>query len=401
MLKRFLTRTLLEYLNNFPVVALIGPRQVGKTTLALHLRKEMGKASIYLDLEKDSDLRKLKEAELYLTRFNNTLIILDEVQRKPDLFSLLRSLVDERKRKNEPSGHFLILGSASPILLKQSSESLAGRIAYLELNPFNLIEIPSTAIETLWIRGGYPDSFYAKSEAMSLAWRQQFISTYVERDIPQLGSKLPHEQMKRFWSMLAQGQGSLLNAARLASSLGVSGNTVRHYLDVLTDLFMVRQLQPWQKNKTKRLVKAPKIYVRDSGLVHALTNITNAEDLLGNPLCGTSWEGFVIDNILSLLKPEWQPYFYRTSAGAELDLLLEGPRNKRIAIEIKRTLTPSVSKGFRLSCEDVQATHRYFLLPKGEPFPLDSSTEAMGITVFLKQFPYLLKSGSMTRPPFP
>jgi uncharacterized protein len=368
-------------LEAFPVVALLGPRQVGKTTLALAIAKTVSREVVYLDLERDSDRNKLREAELYLQQQRRHLVILDEVQRHPDLFPLLRSVVDERIHAGDRSGHFLVLGSASRDLLRQSSESLAGRIAYLALTPFTFSELsvhdPQFDAQRLWVRGGFPNSYLAASDALSWEWRTNFLTTYVERDIPQLGLRLPAEQLRRLWAMLAHGQGSQLNVARLASSLGVSGHTIRHYLDVLTDLYMVRQLSPWSGNSQKRLVKTPKVYVRDSGLLHRLANIPDVETLLGHPLCGDSWEGFVIENILVGLPDFWTASYYRTSAQAEIDLVLEGPRQQVVAIEIKRTLTPQVSKGFRLGCEDIRATHCYYVIPVGEPYPLGHDTEAI------------------------
>lgn len=368
---------------SFPVVALLGPRQVGKTTLALAVAKTIDREVVYLDLERDSDRNKLTEAELYLSQQRGKLLILDEVQRRPDLFPLLRGIADERIRSGERAGHFLVLGSASRDLLRQSSESLAGRITYLELKPFSFTELSQAEAQfdpqRLWVRGGFPGSYLTTSDHLSWEWRTNFITTYVERDIPHLGLRLPTEQLRRLWTMLAHGQGGQLNTARLASSLGVSGHTVRHYLDVLTDLYMVRQLSPWSGNSQKRLVKTPKVYVRDSGLVHRLANIPDQETLLGHPLCGESWEGFVIETLLNQLSDFWTASYYRTSAQAEIDLVLEGPRQRVIAIEIKRTLSPQVSKGFRLGCEDIRATQRYYVIPHGEHYPLGHDTEAIAL----------------------
>lgn len=383
MIKRVMEQTVRSALEAFPVVALLGPRQVGKTTLALAVAGSSERASLYLDLERDSDRNKLTDAELYLSQQGQKLVIFDEVQRRPELFPLLRSLVDERIRAGERAGHFLVLGSASRDLLQQSSESLAGRIAYLELKPFSLTELMCNAADLdpnrVWLRGGFPDSYLAQSDQISWNWRTNFIATYLEHDIPQVGPRLPAERMRRLWAMLAYDQGTQLNAARLASSLGVSGHTVRASLDVLTDLYMVRQLPPWSGNSRKRLVKAPKVYVRDSGLLHRLANIPDLETLLGHPLCGASWEGFVIENLLAHLPDAWAAMYYRTSAQAEIDLVLEGPRRRVMAIEIKRTLAPKVSKGFQLGCEDIGATERYYISPAGERYPLGYDTEAIAL----------------------
>lgn len=376
-------QTVRSALEAFPVVALLGPRQVGKTTLALAVARSSERASLYLDLERDSDRNKLTDAELYLSQQGQKLVIFDEVQRRPELFPLLRSLVDERIRAGERAGHFLVLGSASRDLLQQSSESLAGRIAYLELKPFSLTELMRNAADLdpnrVWLRGGFPDSYLAQSDQISWNWRTNFIATYLEHDIPQVGPRLPAERMRRLWTMLAYDQGTQLNAARLASSLGVSAHTVRASLDVLTDLYMVRQLPPWSGNSRKRLVKAPKVYVRDSGLLHRLANIPDLETLLGHPLCGASWEGFVIENLLAPLPDAWAAMYYRTGAQAEIDLVLEGPRRRVMAIEIKRTLAPKVSKGFQFGCEDIGATERYYISPAGERYPLGYDTEAIAL----------------------
>jgi hypothetical protein len=375
-------QSLHQSLGTFPAVAILGPRQAGKTTLALELSKSATKPATYLDLERDSDRAKLDHAELFLGGQRGRLLILDEVQRRPELFPLLRSEIDARRRAGEDAGQFLVLGSASRDLLRQSSESLAGRIAYHELAPLSLLELGSTSEvrERLWLRGGFPTSFLAASDELSFRWRGEFVSTYLERDLPQLGARLPAELVRRFWTMLSFSQGDLLNAARLAASLGVSGQTVRRYLDVLTDLYLVRQLPPWSGNERKRLVKAPKVYVRDSGLVHRLTNLADRDTLLGHPLCGASWEGFAIEQLLVHLPETWRASFYRTGAGAEIDLVLEGPRERRIAIEVKRTSTPTLSRGFCSGVEHIGAQERYFVIPEGEPYPIGADTTALGLS---------------------
>ncbi|MEZ6036311.1 MAG: ATP-binding protein [Planctomycetota bacterium] len=386
MIGRVLAPLVEARLRQFPVVALLGPRQVGKTTLARMVADAVSKASLYLDLERPSDRARLDDPELFLGRQARKLTILDEAQRFPELFPVLRSLVDERIRKGEKTAHFLVLGSASRDLLRQSSESLAGRISYLELAPFGLAELEQQRgkpdIDRLWLRGGFPDSYLARSDADSATWREQFLRTYVERDLPQLGLRLSSEVLRRLWSMLAHGQGAQLNAARLASGLGVSGTTVKHHLDTLTELFMVRQLQPWSGNSQKRLVKSPKVYVRDSGLAHQLAGIPDLDTLLGHPLCGPSWEGFVIENVLAYLPSNWRASYYRTSAQAEIDLVLEGPK-KVFAIEVKRTLSPSLSKGFHNGFADVGATRGFCVMPGGEAFPLSPKVEAMPLREFL------------------
>jgi len=381
MIPRHELQSLLQSLRSFPAVAILGPRQAGKTTLALELSESAGKPTTYLDLERDSGRAKLEHAELFLETQRGRLLILDEVQRRPELFPLLRSEIDQRRRAGEDAGQFLVLGSASRDLLRQSSESLAGRIAYHELAPLSLLELgPAAEIrERLWLRGGFPPSALATSDELSFRWRGEFVSTYLERDLPQLGARLPSELVRRFWTMLSFSQGDMLNHARLAASLGVSGQTVRRYLDVLTDLYLVRQLPAWSGNERKRLVKSPKVYVRDSGLVHRLTNLADRDTLLGHPLCGASWEGFAIEQLLVHLPDTWRASFYRTSAGAEIDLLLEAPGERRIAIEVKRTSTPALSRGFRSGCEDFGETERYFVIPEGEAYPIGAETSAIGL----------------------
>ena len=392
MLTRACLPVLRSRLASFPVVALLGPRQVGKTTLAFQLAEALDRPTTYLDLERPSDASKLASPELYLDSHRGGLVILDEVQRQPELFQVLRSLVDERGRGGEPTGHFLVLGSASRDLLRQSSETLAGRIAYLELRPFALEEVAASeggadVQERLWLRGGFPRSFLARTDQESWDWRASFAATFLERDLPQLGLRLPAVQLRRLWSMLAHGQSDPLNAARLAAGLGISGNAVRRYLDVLTDLFMVRQLPPWSGNSRKRLVRAPRVYVRDSGLVHVLATVPDRETLLGHPLCGPSWEGFVIESLLGRMPDTWCASYYRTSAGAELDLVLEGPGGDTIAVEIKRSLAPKVGRGFHLAMEDVGASRGVFVMPRGERYPLGPGIEAVGLSDALGTWP--------------
>lgn len=373
-----------------PVVALLGPRQVGKTTLALDLSDGLEQPTLYLDLERPSDLSKLGEAELYLTRQFGKTVILDEIQRKPELFAVLRSLVDEQIRAGTRSAQYLVLGSASRDLLQQSSETVgSGRVEYLELTPLQLLEVLDAECSDLdqhWVRGGYPRSLLAESTEDSVEWRNQFVRTYLERDLAQLGLRLPAEQLLRFWTMLGHGQGNPLNASRLATSLGKSSTTVRKYLDLLTDLFMVRQLAPWSGNSAKRLVKSPKIYVRDSGLLHSLVNIPDFDTLVSHPICGESWEGYVIENICSRIPDSWQRSYYRTGAQAEIDLVLEAPDRRCFAIEIKRTSSPKPSRGFRLGADDIGATDRLFVIPKGERYPVSDDVDAIGLGELLREF---------------
>jgi hypothetical protein len=377
-----------ELLTGFPAVAVLGPRQAGKTTLARALADARSGKAVYLDLELPSDRAKLSDAELYLSAHEDRLVILDEIQRAPGLFQVLRGVIDQRRRKGIRAGEFLLLGSASMDLPQQLAESLAGRIAYLDLTPFILPEVQSLgpgAADRLWVRGGFPDSFLAADDVSSFQWRTAFIQTYLERDVPALGPRVPAETLHRFWQMLAHNQGQLLNAARLAAGLGVSGQTVARYLDILVDLLLVRRLQPWTANPGKRLVRSPKVFVRDSGIVHALLTLTDQEQLLGHPVAGFSWEGFVIENLLAAVPAAPTAWFYRTAAGAEIDLLLElGPR-RLWAVEVKRSLNPRPTKGFHLACEDVKATHRFVAYPGKERYRLDPSTEAVPLSALLRE----------------
>lgn len=390
MIDRNITDKLINGLKNVPVVALLGSRQVGKTTLALQIAANaFGKESAYLDLELDTDLNKLSDPESYLRRFEDKLLIIDEVQRKPDLFRVLRGLVDIRKRAGESSGQFLLLGSASRDLLQQSSESLAGRIRYLELTPFSVLEIfknDRTGFnpEKLWFRGGFPDSYLATSDDESWEWRNDFISTYVERDIPQMGPQIPATRMKKFWAMLAHYHGQQVVLSEIGKSLEVSHPTIKTYLDILTDFYMVRQIQPWAGNTKKRMVKSPKIYLRDSGILHKLLNISSFEDLLGNPVLGASWEGFVIENIIVQLSSKWQYSYYRTTSQTEIDLILEGPDNQTWAIEVKRSSAPKVGAGFHSASEDIKATAKFVIYSGAERYPMANDTEAIGLPEFLE-----------------
>ncbi|MDO8965974.1 ATP-binding protein [Algoriphagus sp.] len=390
MIHRTLEDKLIQGLKSMPVVVILGPRQVGKTTLALEFAKPLlDKPVHYLDLELDSDLAKLDDAESYLRRFENQLLVIDEVQRKPDLFRIIRGLVDIRKRAGERAGHFLLLGSASKELLQQSSETLAGRIRYLELTPFTVSELHQNdplgfGIEKHWFRGGFPDSYLADSEEESWNWRQDFISTYVEKDIPLFGLQVSATRMKRFWTMLAHYHGQQANLSTIAKSLDVSHTTIKTYLDILQDFFMVRQVQPWSGNTKKRLVKAPKIYLRDSGLLHNLLNINTFDHLLGHPVVGASWEGFVVENILNNLSSSWTASYYRSSNQAEIDLVLERNNQEVWAIEIKRSIAPSLSAGFHNACEDIGATKKIVVYSGKDRFPIKGEVEVIGLIEFLQ-----------------
>ena len=375
---RYIWTFLQEYLDLFPAVGIVGPRQVGKTTLVQNLTLE--KERIYLDLEKSSDRAKLSDPELFLKAHEDKTVILDEIQMMPELFAELRSLIDE---KREP-GRFIILGSASPELIRKSADSLAGRIGYLELTPFHLGEMEYDDMDRLWIRGGFPLSFLAASERSSRLWRENFIKTYIERDLGLLGLNTDPYLVERFWRMLAHAQGGLLVSENFAKALGISRPTVNKYLEFLHGSFMVRLLQPYYPNVKKRLVASPKVYIRDSGILHSLTGIDSYEGLINQLLVGNSWEGFVIEQICNVLGDEYEYYFYRTHQGAECDLLLMRSGKVKYAIEIKNTLSPKISKGFRISMEDTKAENGILLSRIQDTYPLDTTVQAMGLWEFFQ-----------------
>jgi hypothetical protein len=378
MIKRIHYNTVLERLALFPAVALLGPRQVGKTTLAEAIAAD--RTSVYLDLETSADRAKLSDPAIFLGRHEDKLVVLDEVHRAPGLFQELRGLIDRGRRKGPGIGHFLLLGSASMDLLRQSGESLAGRIAYVELPPLGVLEVPVGEHERLWVRGGFPLSFLAEEDRHSMIWRDNFIRTYLERDIPELGPRIPAETLHRFWTMLAHSQGGLLNAAQLARSLAVDGKTVARYLDLMVDLLLVRRLHPFHANVGKRLVKSPKVYVRDSGITHALLGIADGDSLFGHPVAGTSWECFVIENLLAVAPEKTQASFYRTSAGAEIDLVLELPNGRLWAVEIKLGLAPRPGKGFYNAIRDIRPEKSFVVYAGQERYPLTENIEAIGLT---------------------
>ena len=380
MLDRIIEHKIREALERSPSVVLTGPRQVGKTTLAISISKTI--PSVYLDLEDRLDLTKVRDIAAFHSENKDKLIILDEVHRLPEIFAQLRGLIDKQRRKGNKTGLFLFLGSASLELLQQSSESLAGRISYIELYPINIFEFKKEKqdnMNRLWLRGGFPESLLADTDHNSLAWRRDFVKTYLERDIPQLGPRIPAETLERFWIMLAHNQGTTINASQLSRNLEVSGTTIGRYLDLLVDLLLVRRLRPWRSNVGKRLVKSPKVYVGDSGITHSLLNILSYNDLLGHPVVGGSWEGFVIENIMSVTPPEAKPYFYRTSGGAEVDLILEFGVKQRWAIEIKHSSVPSISKGFYIACDDIKATRKYILYSGSDTFSMGNGVTAISL----------------------
>ncbi len=378
MIERRIYQDLRRRIAENPAVVLLGPRQCGKTTLALAVAEEV--EAIYLDLESEGDRARLAEPELYLPGHRDHLVILDEVHRAPGLFPVLRGLIDQARRDGHRAGLYLLLGSAALDLLQQTGETLAGRVSYLELAPFDILEVGAEdpgASDRLWLRGGFPESFLAPDDGRSLRWRQDFIRTYLERDIPGFGPRIAAETLRRFWQMLAHLQGTPLNTARLARNLGVDSKTAARYIDLLVDLLLVRRLPAWHANVGKRLVKSPEVYVRDSGLVHALLGSGDREALLGHPIVGASWECFVIEHLLDVAPEGVVGYHYRTGGGAELDLLLHFPDDRLWAIEVKRSLTPKIGRGFHSACADLQPERRFVVTPGLEPFPLREGVEAV------------------------
>ena len=388
MITRLAENRIAQLLQEFPAVAILGPRQVGKTTLAMAIGNAFLPSPMYLDLESPQDLARLADPEAYFQLYPDRLFILDEIQRVTNLFPILRGVIDKQRREGRRVGQFLLLGSASQDLLRQSSETLAGRIAYVDLGGLNIQELVPGSMEVanqLWLRGGFPDSYLATSGSASFRWRTNFISTYLERDIPQFGPRIPAVTLRRLWTMLAHNQGTQANHIQLASSLAVSAPTVKGYIDLLEDLLLLRSLRPWAGNIGKRLVKSPKLYIRDSGLTHALLSISTFNDLLSHPVVGQSWEGFVIENLLAALPDGATAWYYRTGNGAEIDLIIETGTQTRFAIEIKRATAPTLSKGFYLACTDIAATHRFVVYPGQEVFPIKADVMAMPLLEMMKR----------------
>lgn len=393
MYRRSLTPSIETALADYPAVALLGARQVGKTTLA----RQIGEAhsAVYLDIERPSDRQKLADAEGYLTQHSKSLVILDEVQHMPELFPILRSLIDEGRRQGLAVGRFLLLGSATGELLKQSGESLAGRVAYLELPPLQVLELgiepsneqASDQQNKLWLRGGFPNSFLASSAAKSLDWRHNLVSNYLERELPSYGSRLPAQSLRRLWTMIAHLQGGLLDVSTLAKSLMIDTKTVHRYLDMLGDLMLLRKLAPWHSNLGKRLVRSPKLYVRDSGLLHALLGLPTQDALLAHPVVGNSWEGFVIETLLNAAPRGSSSGFYRSSNGAEIDLLIDSPGRDLMAIEVKKSPTGKPRRGFYSACEDLQPAHRFLVHggADGQPYPVGDGVTAIGLRELVRR----------------
>lgn len=372
-------------LDEAPAVVILGPRQIGKTTLAQEIAAT-APGSIYLDLEDPDQAARLAEPARYLAQHAGALIILDEVQRMPGLFDVLRGQIDLRRREGRRTRHFLLLGSASRALLNQSAESLAGRLVHYELPVLDAQEVGDDGNrDRLWLRGGFPDSFTARSDAISARWRLAFIRTYLEREVPHFGVRVPAATLRRFWTMLAHRQGGLLNASALAQSLGVSAPAASRYVDLLVDLLLVRRLQPYFANVGKRLVKAPKVYVRDTGILHTLLGLRTYDDLLSHPVVGPSWEGFVIENLLAAAPFGTDAWFYRTRAGAEIDLLLLLPDQRLWAVEVKRGVVRKTSKGFELAANDLDVTERFVVHSGDVAYPLSEHTTAMPLDALMER----------------
>jgi len=384
MIDRRIHADIMDSLSFFPVVTIIGPRQVGKTTMAKQIMSESAKPTLYLDLELNSDLFKLNDAELFLSQHSEKLIVIDEVQNKKELYPLLRALVD---RTREP-GQFLLLGSASPELIRHSSESLAGRVAYHQLHPFDLTEIPDTISQNdLWIKGGFPNMIFAKKDELAHRWMENFISTYLNRDLLQLGLNASPTIIRNLWTMMAYLNGQLLNATTLGNSLGVSTPTVKRYIDFLEEAFLLKSLHPFSWNMKKRLVKSPKLYLTDTGILHHLTGVNDFNSLSGNPIVGSSWESFVINQLLSLKNYQIDLYFYRTQHGSEVDVVFTKGLNVVATAEIKYSNAPQLTKGNFLAFEDLNAPMNYVITPSSDDYIFKERIRICSLKTFV--FNYL------------
>lgn len=376
MVLRYKLDHIRELLEDFPVVAITGARQVGKTTLAKSIIDDQNRQTIFLDLESPRDENRLTEPELFFERYEDHLIIIDEVQRRPDLFPIIRAVIDKKRKP----GRFLLLGSASPVLIRESSESLAGRIAYEELLPLTLPEVKDISdTATLWLRGGFPEAFLAKSDKYRLRWLEDYIFALLERDLPLLGLNTDVSKLKKCLMMIAHQNGQLMNLENMARSVGVTSTTISRYLDFLEYAYIIRRLMPWHKNVKKRLVKSPKVYIRDSGLLHALMNISDEKSLFEHPVAGGSWEGFVIQQLMAV-KPKNTPmYFYRTHQGAEADLLFAKNDKPEFCIDIKLSTAPKVTRGFINVIEDNETKRNYLINPGTDQYPVHERIDVLGL----------------------
>ncbi|BBO85453.1 ATPase [Desulfosarcina ovata subsp. sediminis] len=385
MIPRWITNEIKKKIAQVPAVALLGARQVGKTTLAKTIAK--GLDSVYLDLEAPEDLLKLRDPAIFLRGHSDKLVILDEIQRAPDLFPVLRGLIDKNREQGRKSGQFLFLGSASMDLMRQTSESLAGRISYIYMGGLNVIETghQSQTIHKLWVRGGFPESYLAADDNIAMDWLEDLIRTYLERDLPQLGYRVPAIRMRRLWTMLAHLQGEPVNYSKLGANLEIDGKTVSNYIDILSDLLLVRRLEPWHANVKKRLIKSPRYYIRDSGILHRLLGIDQYDALLSNPVLGKSWEGFVVENIHSVLPRRAETYFYRTAAGAEIDLVIRMPSSEIWAVEIKYGTAPKLGRHYSAICDDIGATRKYIIYGGDDEFSVGSGVTVISLPRFVQE----------------
>lgn len=386
MIKRSIEQKLIKTINNFPVTGILGPRQVGKTTLARKISEKIQKETIYIDLENPRDVIRLSDPNLFFESNLDKCIILDEIQLMPELFSILRSMVD---LKRVPA-RFIILGSASPVLIRQSSQTLAGRIAYLELSGFNLIELPNENQNILWLRGGFPDAYFASSDDIWMQWLDNFINTYIRRDLPMLGLDAGPGILRNLWIMTAHTHGNVVNYSNFSRSLELSSTTIKKYMDFMENAYLIRQLQPFYANIKKRIVKSPKVFVRDSGILHNLLNINTEFDLEGNSMKGNSFEGFAIEQILQVTNTHYEPYFYRTHQGAECDLVLTRSSIPHFAIEIKYSSAPVLTKGNLISFEDLDAKYNFIITPDSNDYLITKKIRVCSLQVFLDRYINLL-----------
>lgn len=383
MIARTKATELLTRLNSYPAVGILGPRQVGKTTLVKSLLPSLPMGSVYLDLEAPSDQQKLNDPELFFHQYEDRCVVLDEIHHAPRLLPILRSMIDQRLTP----GRFIILGSASPYLIRESSESLAGRIAYIELMPFHCSEIPSEfSQQHHWFRGGFPNAFLGSDDAETIDWLDFFIRSYTDRDLPSFGFTAAPLVIRRFWSMLAQIHGSILKASLIAKSLGVSETTVKRYLDFMEYAFLVRRLRPFHVNLRKRLIKTPKIFLRDSGVLHRLLGVSSFDALMGHTIVGHSFEGYVIEQIHEVLPRDVEMYYYRTHDGSECDLVLVHGVHPIAAIEIKFSSAPSLTRGNTIAMDDLQAKHNFVLTPHSDDYLLRKDLRVCSLQTFLAEY---------------
>jgi uncharacterized protein len=387
MIVRRLRPIIEERLRQMPAVVLLGPRQVGKTTLARQIATLRKARAIYLDLERPTDQRRLQDADAFLRAQVGKLVVIDEIHRAPALFETLRGIIDDRRAAGDRAGHFLLLGSAAIDLMRQASETLAGRVAYVDLAPVDALEFPPQLGDAnrLWTRGGFPDSLLAENDAASLNWRRAFVRSYLERDVSMFAPRMPAETIGRLWTMLANSQATPLNQSKLAWSLEVSTPAVTRYIDLLVDLLLVRRLRPWSGNTGKRLVRTPKVYVRDSGLTHALLDLETWEQVLGHPVAGASWEGFAVENLIAVAGDRRTPYFYRTEDGAEIDLLFERGGAVDMVIEIKRSTAPTLSRGFNLARQALKPREAYLVHGGTDSWPMADGVTAIGLRELMRR----------------